>query len=94
MYWKQIQGRWLDYRGRVKQRWATLSEQDLTTIDGRRDVLADKLLAHSETTKEQVEQQIDEFETACQQPGEACTQEGARLRTGPAADMTPVHPPD
>jgi uncharacterized protein YjbJ (UPF0337 family) len=78
MYWKQIQGKWLDYRGRVKQRWSMLSEQDLTTIDGRREVLAGKLLERPETSEEQVEQEIAEFETAC-------TDEAARLRPGPAA---------
>jgi hypothetical protein len=55
-----------------------LSEQDLTTIDGRREVLAGKLLERPETSEEQVEQEIAEFETAC-------TDEAARLRPGPAA---------
>ena len=65
MNWQQIQGKWLDYKGQVKQRWGKLTDSDLTVIDGKRDVLAGKLLEHSGNTKEQVEKEIAEFETAC-----------------------------
>ena len=64
MNWEQIQSKWQDYKGQVKQRWNKLSDQDLTVINGRREVLAGKILERS-GTKEQIEREIVEFETTC-----------------------------
>jgi len=65
MNWHQIQGKWQEYRGQVKQRWGKLTDNDLTVIQGKRDVLAGKLLATYGNTKEQVEKEIAEFEASC-----------------------------
>ena len=65
MNWDQIQGKWLETKGQVKQRWGKLTDRDLTVIDGKRDVLAGKLLGLYGTTKEQVEKEITEFEKTC-----------------------------
>jgi len=64
MNWDQIQGKWLEMKGQVKQRWGKLTDRDLTVIDGKRDVLAGKLLGLYGTTKEQVEKEIADFEKA------------------------------
>ena len=45
MNWEQIQGKWREYKGQIKQRWGHLTDDDLKVIDGKRDVLAGKLLA-------------------------------------------------
>ena len=65
MNWDQIQGKWQEYRGQIKQRWGKLTDNDLTVIRGKRDVLAGKLLASYGNTKEQVEREIAEFEATC-----------------------------
>jgi uncharacterized protein YjbJ (UPF0337 family) len=65
MNWDQIQGKWLEMKGQVKQRWGKLTDQDLSVIDGKRDVLAGKLLGLYGTTKEQVDKEIAEFEKTC-----------------------------
>lgn len=65
MNWDQIQGKWLEYKGQVKQRWGKLTDNDLTVINGKREVLAGKLQKLSGNTKEQVEKEIADFEAAC-----------------------------
>ena len=65
MNWEQIQGKWQEYKGQAKQRWGKLTDNDLTVIDGKRDVLAGKLLASYGNSKERVEKEIAEFEAAC-----------------------------
>ena len=55
MNWDQIQGKWLEMKGQVKQRWGKLTDSDLTVINGKRDVLAGKLVGLYGTAKEQVE---------------------------------------
>ncbi len=65
MNWEQIQGKWQEYKGQVKQRWGKLTDNDLTVINGKRDVLAGKLLVGYGKSKEIVEKEIAEFEAAC-----------------------------
>jgi uncharacterized protein YjbJ (UPF0337 family) len=65
MNWDQIQGKWQQYKGSVKQRWGKLTDNDLTVIDGKRDVLAGKLLANYGYSKEKVEKEIADFEQTC-----------------------------
>jgi len=65
MNWEQIQGKWQEYRGQIKKRWGKLTDNDLTVIAGKRDVLAGKLLASYGKTKEQVETEIASFEATC-----------------------------
>jgi uncharacterized protein YjbJ (UPF0337 family) len=65
MNWEQIQGKWQEYKGKAKQRWGKLTDNDLTVIDGKRDVLAGKIAERSGAAKEQIEKEITEFEASC-----------------------------
>lgn len=65
MNWEQIEGKWREYKGQIKQRWGKLTDDDLKVIDGKRDVLAGKLLASYGNSKEQVEKEIAAFEASC-----------------------------
>jgi uncharacterized protein YjbJ (UPF0337 family) len=71
MNWEQIQGKWQEYRGQLEQRWGKLTDDDLTMIQGRRDVLAGKLLTVYGKTKEQTEKEITAFEASCRSCGTA-----------------------
>ena len=39
MDWDRVQGGWKQFTGRVKEKWGKLTDDDLTTINGRRDQL-------------------------------------------------------
>jgi uncharacterized protein YjbJ (UPF0337 family) len=64
MNWEQIQSKWQDYKDQVKQRWGKLTDQDITVINGKRAILAGKLLERS-GAREQIEKEIAEFEATC-----------------------------
>ena len=36
MNWDRIEGNWKQLRGKVQQQWGKLTDDDLTTIEGRR----------------------------------------------------------
>jgi uncharacterized protein YjbJ (UPF0337 family) len=36
MNWGRIEGNWNQLRGKVQQQWGKLTDDDLTTIEGRR----------------------------------------------------------
>ena len=43
MNWDQVKGNWKQVQGKVKEKWGKLTDDDLTTIAGKRDQLAGKL---------------------------------------------------
>ncbi len=64
MNWDQIQGTWKQYRGQVQEKWGKLTDDDLTTIDGKRQQLVGKIQERYGVAKEAAEKQADEFMTA------------------------------
>jgi len=61
MNWDQIQGNWKQLTGKVKEKWGKLTDDDLTTIAGKRDQLAGILQKRYGYAKEVVEKELDAF---------------------------------
>lgn len=61
MNWDQIQGNWKQMTGQVKEKWGKLTDDDLTTIAGKRDQLSGIIQQRYGYAKEQVEKELDEF---------------------------------
>ncbi len=61
MNWDVVKGNWKQFKGNAKQKWGKLTDDDLTTVDGRREQLAGKLQEKYGYTKEQAERELDEF---------------------------------
>ncbi len=59
--WESIQGHWNDYKGRVKEKWGKLTEDDLEQIEGRRDRLIGALQQRYGATKDKAEEQVNSF---------------------------------
>ena len=62
MNWDVIQGDWKQFKGKIKERWGELTDDDLDMIAGRRDQLAGKLQESYGIAKDEAERQIKEFE--------------------------------
>lgn len=62
MNWDKIEGNWKQFMGGVKERWGKLTDDELTTIGGKRDKLAGMLQTKYGIAKEAVEDEIAEFE--------------------------------
>jgi uncharacterized protein YjbJ (UPF0337 family) len=52
-------GRWKQLRGRAKEWWGKVTDDELDQIEGQRDKLAGLLQVKYGYTKEQAEQEID-----------------------------------
>jgi len=61
MNWDQVKGSWTQVKGQVKEKWGKLTDDDLTTIAGKREQLAGVLQQKYGLAKEQAEKQLDEF---------------------------------
>jgi len=64
MNWDQVEGKWTQYKGKVKEKWGKLTDDDLDVISGKRDQLVGKLQARYGTAREEAQKQADEFVTA------------------------------
>ena len=64
MTWDQLAGDWKQFKGQVKEKWGKLTDDDLTTIAGKRDQLAGLLQQKYGYAKQQVETELDEFSRA------------------------------
>lgn len=61
MNWDQVQGKWKQYKGKVKERWGQLTDDDLDTIDGRAQQLVGMIQERYGIEKEAAEKQANEF---------------------------------
>jgi uncharacterized protein YjbJ (UPF0337 family) len=61
MNWDQITGNWMQFKGKVKEKWGKLTDDDLTTIGGTRDQLVGVLQQKYGFAKSQAEQELDDF---------------------------------
>jgi len=61
MNWDQVAGKWMQFKGQVKQKWGKLTDDDIEVIAGKRDQMAGKLQERYGYAKDQAEKELDEF---------------------------------
>lgn len=62
MNWDRIQGDWKQLKGNIKVRWGKLTDDELDVIAGKRDVLAGKIQEAYGISKEEAEEQVNEWQ--------------------------------
>jgi uncharacterized protein YjbJ (UPF0337 family) len=58
----QIEGNWKQLKGKVKQQWGKLTDDQIDVIEGRRQELAGKIQEAYGLSKSEAEEQIAEWE--------------------------------
>ena len=58
----RIEGNWQQLKGKVKQQWAKLTDDDLTAIEGSRDELLGRIQERYGIAREEAERQLEEFD--------------------------------
>ena len=61
MNWDTIQGQWTQMKGKFKEKWGKLTDDDLKVIEGKRDQLAGLLQKRYGLAKDKAEKDLDEF---------------------------------
>jgi uncharacterized protein YjbJ (UPF0337 family) len=61
MNWDQIKGEWLQLKGKIRDKWGKLTDDDLEMIAGKKDQLLGKLQKEYGFNKERAEKELDEF---------------------------------
>lgn len=61
MNWDIVQGNWTQWKGRLKEKWGDLTDDDLQMLDGKKDQLAGKLQERYGIAREEAEKQLDDW---------------------------------
>jgi len=61
MNWEQVEGQWQGLKGKFKEKWGKLTDDDWTTLGGKKDQIAGKLKEHYGVEKENAEAELDRF---------------------------------
>ena len=61
----EMKGNWNVIKGKLKQRWARLTDDDLRYVDGKEDELIGRIQKRTGETREAVEKALDETCTSC-----------------------------
>jgi uncharacterized protein YjbJ (UPF0337 family) len=64
MDWNRVEGNWKQMKGKVKEKWGKLTDDDLNVINGRRDQLEGKIQERYGVAKDQVRKDIDDWYSA------------------------------
>jgi uncharacterized protein YjbJ (UPF0337 family) len=59
MDWNRVEGNWKEVRGKVKEKWAKLTDDDLTAINGQREQLEGRLQQRYGYAKDQARKDVD-----------------------------------
>lgn len=62
----QFEGKWNQLKGKVKQRWGKLTDDDLATIGGRYDQFIGKVQERYGYTREQAEREWSDWNSSNQ----------------------------
>jgi uncharacterized protein YjbJ (UPF0337 family) len=57
----QLQGKWKQAKGSIKQRWGKLTDDDIDVINGQQEQLVGKVQERYGLAKEEAQKQVDEF---------------------------------
>jgi uncharacterized protein YjbJ (UPF0337 family) len=64
MNWDQVQGKWKQAKGSLRQKWGKLTDDDLDTIAGSREKFVGVLQERYGIAKEEAQKRADEWATS------------------------------
>jgi uncharacterized protein YjbJ (UPF0337 family) len=85
MNWDQIEGKWKQMRGSVKQKWGKLTDDDLDYIAGSRDKFVGRLQERYGVAKEDAQKQADDWMKTHPMPETTTTTTTQTRRSGGGA---------
>jgi uncharacterized protein YjbJ (UPF0337 family) len=58
----RVSGNWKQFKGKVKEQWGKLTDDDLDVIDGKREQLLGRIQNRHGIAKDEAERQVESFE--------------------------------
>jgi uncharacterized protein YjbJ (UPF0337 family) len=61
MNFEQLEGKWKQYKGQVREKWGHLTDDDLQVIAGKRDKLIGRIQERYGIARERASEEVDAF---------------------------------
>ena len=61
MNWDRIEGNWKNFRGKMKEQWGKLTDDDFDIVAGKRDQLSGRIQERYGIAKDEADRQITEW---------------------------------
>ncbi|MDH3444701.1 MAG: CsbD family protein [Deltaproteobacteria bacterium] len=61
MNWDQVSGQWTQLKGKAKEKWVKLTDDDFDVVEGKRDQLVGKLQQRYGLAKDRAEKEADDW---------------------------------
>jgi uncharacterized protein YjbJ (UPF0337 family) len=78
MNWDRATGNWKQLKGKVKEKWGDLTDDDLDRISGKRDQLVGKIQERYGILRDEAEKQVRAWEKEAREEDEATNPRGRR----------------
>jgi uncharacterized protein YjbJ (UPF0337 family) len=62
MNWNRVEGNWDQFKGKIREQWGKLTNDDLDVIRGKRDQLVGKVKERYGLAMDEAERQVHEWE--------------------------------
>lgn len=59
---EQLKGNWNQLKGKIKEKWGKLTDDDMSVVEGRFDQLAGRIQERYGIAKEEAERQVKDFD--------------------------------
>lgn len=76
MNWDQIEGKWKQFKGSVRQQWGKLTDDDLAAIGGSREKFIGKLQERYGLARDEAQRRADEWARTLHEEPEGKTSTG------------------
>jgi uncharacterized protein YjbJ (UPF0337 family) len=57
----RIKGNWKQFKGKIKQQWGKLTDDEIDTMEGKKDVMVGKIQEKYGLSKDEASRQYDDF---------------------------------
>jgi uncharacterized protein YjbJ (UPF0337 family) len=64
MNWDQIEGKWKQFKGSLREKWSKFTDDDLEAVAGNKDRLVGKVQERYGIGKEEAEKQVETWSSA------------------------------
>jgi uncharacterized protein YjbJ (UPF0337 family) len=82
MNWDQLEGKWKQMKGSIREQWGKLTDDDLEVIAGKRDRLIGKVQERYGYITQEAQKRVDEWVASLREPRPANeTQQPAQQKT-------------
>ncbi len=58
---EKMKGNWLQFKGKVREKWGDLTDDELDRVQGRREQLVGEILEKSGERREEIERTLDTY---------------------------------